>query len=138
MSPADAYPWLKALHVVAALAFVGGVLAVSVLLRALPADAAGAAPIARGVRRWDQAVTTPAMLLVWTLGLALATASQAFADGWLQAKLALVLALSGLHGVQSGRLRRLAGGQPLRPFGIAPLVLACAAAIAVLAVAKPF
>lgn len=138
MSLADVYPWLKALHVAAALAFVGGVLAVSVLLQALPADGAGSAPVARAVRRWDQAVTTPAMLLVWALGLTLATASHAFADGWLQAKLALVLALSGLHGVQSGRLRRLAGGGPRPSSPMAPLVIAFAAAIAVLAVAKPF
>lgn len=138
MNPADSYPWLKALHVAAALAFVGGVLTVSVLLRSLPAGGAGAAPVARLVRRWDRAVTTPAMLLVWALGLTLATTSHAFADGWLQAKLALVLALSGLHGVQSGRLRRLAGGQPLPPSRAAPLVVGFAAAVAVLAVAKPF
>ena len=39
------------------------------------------------------------MLLVWALGLTLATAGHWFADGWLQAKLAFVLILSGLHGV---------------------------------------
>ena len=137
MNLADTYPWLKALHVAAALAFVGGVLAVSVLLQALPADSAGSAPVARVVRSWDRAVTTPAMLLVWLLGLTLATTSHAFADAWLQAKLAFVLALSGLHGVQSGRLRRLAGGHPLPPSRIAPLVIGFAAIIAALAVAKP-
>lgn len=138
MSLAELYPWLKALHVAAALAFVGGVLAVSVFLAAAPADATSIAPIARGVRRWDQAVTTPAMLLVWALGLTLAMTGGWFVQGWLQAKLLVVLILSGLHGAQSGRLRRLAGGASFQPWRTAPLVIGCAFVIALLAVAKPF
>ncbi len=141
MSLDQLYPWLKALHVAAALTFVGGVLNVAVLLRALPPDAPLAASTARQVRRWDQAVTTPAMLLVWGLGLMLATSGQWFTAGWLQAKLVFVVILSGLHGIQSGHLRRIAVGTQS---GTVPavswpavLVLASAAAIAVLAVAKP-
>ncbi len=138
MSLAEFYPWLKALHVAVALAFVGGVLSVSVFLAAVPEGEPGAASMARSIRRWDQAVTTPSMLLVWALGLTLATTGHWFADGWLQAKLLFVLVLSGLHGVQSGRLRRLAGGTTIRPLRIAPLAIGCAVAIALLAVAKPF
>ncbi|WP_242140454.1 CopD family protein [Sphingomonas sp. TREG-RG-20F-R18-01] len=138
MIPGTAYLWLKAIHVAAALTFVGGVLAVSVLLAALPADPAIAAPFARGVRRWDRAVTTPAMLLVWTLGLILATSGHWFTETWLQVKFAFVLLLSGLHGVQSGRLRRLATGSAVRPLRTAPIVLACLLVIALMAVAKPF
>lgn len=137
MNLAEVYPWLKALHVAAALMFVAGVLAVSVFLGSLPLDTAALAPTARGVRRWDQAVTTPAMLLVWALGLTLALAGHWFADAWLQAKLVFVLVLSGLHGIQSGRLRRLAGGAPVGKLRTAPLVIGCAVAIALLAVAKP-
>lgn len=138
MSLAAAYPWLKALHVAAALVFTGGVLAVSTLLAAVPAADPAIASTARGIRRWDQTVTTPAMLLVWALGLTLATTGHWFADGWLQAKLAFVLVLSGLHGIQSGRLRRLAGGTALRSLRTTPIVIGCAVAIALLAVAKPF
>ena len=138
MSFAELYPWMKALHVAAALAFTGGVLAVSVFLAAVRGGDAGAGSIARGIRRWDQAVTTPAMLLVWALGLTLATTGHWFADGWLQVKLGFVLVLSGLHGVQSGRLRRLAGGGEARPSRGAPIAIGCAVAIALLAVAKPF
>ena len=137
MSLADVYPWLKALHVAAALAFVGGVLAVSVLLQALPTDGSGSAPVARVVRRWDRAVTTPAMLLVWAFGLALALTGHWFADLWLQAKLVVVVVLSGIHGVQSGRLRRMAGGTVAKPLRSAPIILAGILAIAVLAVVKP-
>ena len=138
MSLAEIYPWIKALHVAAALAFVGGMLAVSIFLAAVTEGEPGAAAMARGVRRWDQAVTTPSMLLVWALGLMLATTGHWFADGWLQAKLVFVLVLSGLHGVQSGHLRRLAGGGVVRPLRIAPFAIGIAVVIALLAVAKPF
>lgn len=138
MSFSEMYPWLKALHVGAALAFTGGVLTVSVFLAAVPVSDTGARSIARGIRRWDQAVTTPAMLLVWAIGLMLAMTGHWFAAGWLQAKLAFVLVLSGLHGVQSGHLRRLVGGAAIRPRQSAPFVIGCAIAIALLAVAKPF
>ena len=115
MSFDELYPWLKALHVAAALTFVGGVLSVAVLMRTLPSDTPLAASIARQVRRWDQAVTTPAMMLVWGLGLTLATSGQWFTAGWLQAKLVFVVILSGLHGIQSGRLRRIAVGTQSGP-----------------------
>lgn len=137
MISAEIYLWLKALHVAAALAFTGGVLVVSVFLAAMTTDHAAVAAMARGVRRWDQAVTTPAMLLVWSLGLSLAVTGHWFADGWIQAKLACVGLLSGLHGVQSGRLRRLATGSAVSPFHSAPLVIGLAFIIALLAVLKP-
>jgi protoporphyrinogen IX oxidase len=136
VSLAGLYPWLKALHVASAIIFAGGVLAVSVLLAAAPAGT-GSSPLAGAVRRWDQTVTMPAMLLVWAFGLALASTGHWFSDLWLQAKLVLVVVLSGIHGLQSGRLRRLAGGAAVRPWRPAPLVLACIVAIAVLAVIKP-
>ena len=138
MSLAEAYPWLKAFHVATALAFVGGVLAVSVFLAAARAAPGAVGGVARVVRRWDRTVTTPAMLLVWALGLTLATAGHWFADGWLQAKLAVVLVLSAVHGIQSGHLRRLAGGAAISPLPTAPFAIGCAVVIALLAVAKPF
>lgn len=145
------YLWLKALHVAAAITFVSGVLGVAVYLAALGAVGAsspggphaGGEAIVRAsvvVRRWDRAVTTPAMLIVWTLGLALARQGGWFAFGWLQAKLACVLLLSGVHGMQSGALRRAAGGaSPPRPAlrVIGPVILGLVAAIAVLVVVKP-
>lgn len=138
MSLGEVYPWLKGLHVAAALAFVGGLLAVSVFLAAIDGDSAASATVARGIRRWDQLVTTPALLAVWGLGLALALTGNWMSSGWLQAKLAFVVLLSGLHGVQSGRLRRLAAGTAPASTRLAPLVILCTVAIALLAVVKPF
>lgn len=138
MSPIEIYPWLKALHVAAALTFIGGLLAVSVFLAAVPDGDAGRADMARSIRHWDRRVTTPALLSVWPFGLTLAITGGWFVDIWLQTKLMLVLILSGLHGVQSGRLRRLAAGGETRPLRLAPVATACTIAIALLAVVKPF
>ena len=132
----DPDAWLKALHVAAAITFVGGVLGAAVFLAAAQP---GHAETARAIHRWDRTVTTPAMLLAWALGLALALRGGWFHGGWLFAKLAFVIALSGLHGVQSAKLRRLAGGLAATtpPRLVAPLVVGCTVAIAILAVVKP-
>lgn len=133
----DPYTWMKALHVAGAITFIGGVMGSAIYLASArpahdsPADA---------IRRWDRMVTSPSMLLTWAFGMALAFQGSKFRDGWLIAKVALVIAASGLHGVQSAKLRRLAGGQAIvRPSGvIVPLVVAGIVAVAVLVIVKPF
>ena len=132
----DLYAGLKALHVAAAFTFFAGVLGAAVFLAAADAGSAGAL---RAMRRWDQRVTTPAMLLVWALGLTLALSGGWFKAPWLIAKLGFVVALSGLHGVQSAKLRRMAGGGPApAPSRMAaPLAVVAILVIALLAVLKP-
>lgn len=133
----DPYAWLKALHVAAAITFAGGILSVAVFLAAA---GPGCTEAARALHRWDRRATTPAMLLVWALGLTLALMGGWLREGWMVAKLALVVALSGAHGVQSAKLRRLAGGVPAgaSPGLAAPLIVGFVVAIAVLVVVKPF
>ena len=138
VSLAELYPWLKALHVASVLAFVGGLLAISLVLPVAAAPGTGQRSLAAAAHRWDRQVTVPALLLVWALGLTLAVEGRHFGKTWLQLKLVLVVALSALHGVQSGRLRRLAGGEQARSGRLAPVIIATAAGIAVLAIAKPF
>ncbi len=132
----DLYAWLKALHVAAAFTFFAGVLGAAVFLAGADAGSAGAL---RAMRRWDQRVTTPAMLLVWALGLTLALSGGWFKAAWLIAKLGVVVALSGLHGVQSAKLRRLAGEGSVSPPSrfVAPLAVVAMIVIALLAVLKP-
>ncbi|WP_375398745.1 CopD family protein [uncultured Sphingomonas sp.] len=137
MTLAPLYPWLKALHVASALVFTGGVIGVSMFLAAAGAEPSNA-PVARRIRRWDQAVTTPAMLLVWSLGLIMAINGEWLANGWLQAKLVLVVLLSVVHGMQSGKLRRLSSGAAVVSPPLHPLILGCVIGIAILAVMKPF
>ena len=134
----DAYGWVKVLHLVAIAVWMGGMLANALALLAVPG---GGPPAALAtMRRWNSRVTTPAMILTWLAGVTLATWGGWWHAGWLWAKLALVLGLVALHGVQSATLRRLAAGRrapgwlqlsPLAIVGALPV-------IATLAVAKPF
>jgi protoporphyrinogen IX oxidase len=144
MNAAALYPWLKALHVVAAMTFVGGVLAGLLALQPLLSNGVSSleeSGAIRSLRTWHREVTTPAMLTVWVLGMVLALQGGWFTSFWLQAKLALVFVLSAIHGVQSGVLRRLAGGSALRMQGLKFsrwLTIVLAAGIAVLVIVKPF
>ncbi len=138
MSLPEFYPWLKALHVASVLAFVGGLLAISLVLPVAAAPGAEQRSLAAAIHRWDRHVTTPALLFVWALGLTAAEEGQHFGETWLQLKLVLVVALTALHGVQSGKLRRLARGGEAGSERLALVVIATATCIAVLAVAKPF
>jgi uncharacterized membrane protein len=133
------YLWLKALHVTAGLIFIGGLFVQAI---GVSAGARGQADTVNLVSRWDQRVAMPAMLAVWLTGALVAASGLWFSSHWLWAKLVLVISLTGLHGVQSGRLRRLRRGDRLEPvagpFGI-PATVACAVTIiAFLAVLKPF
>ncbi|XUM22656.1 CopD family protein [Bradyrhizobium oligotrophicum S58] len=137
------YEWLKALHVAAVLCWSGGLLAaaVTVAAHAAKAEAAGAATMVEIVSRWDRRVTTPAMLVVWGAGLALAMQGQWFGSLWLSLKLGLVVVLSALHGVLAGMLRRLARSEAPAPrwfSNVPPLIVGSAAVIAILVVVKPF
>ena len=92
------------------------------------------------ILQWDRRITRPAMALVWVLGLSLAAWGGWMGQAWLAGKIALVLALSALHGVLAATLRRRMGSQtaatlPWLRYGPAA-VAACAAAIAVLVVAS--
>ena len=143
MSDIDRYPALKSLHVAAALVFVGGVLAETILLSSLAA-ARELTPEQRHavavLRVWDARLVTPAMITVWALGISLALWGAWFRSGWLIAKLAFVVAVSAVHGQQSATLRRLAGGTALQRSQRWPvlILLSSTLAIALLAVIKPF
>jgi putative membrane protein len=131
------YNAIKSLHVLVVVIFFGGMVANGCVLAA-----SGSAVSVRLARRWNRLLVTPAMLLVWALGITLAVEGGWFVASWLNVKLVLVLALSALHGIQSGTLRRMAA-DPARKPGIvarlsAPLALLMVAGIVFLAVAKPF
>ncbi len=100
--------------------FVAGVFLLTAMLLPLSGEQ-GSAPeqhaVLRRLRQWNRFVTTPAMVVVWAFGLTLATAGAWFVATWLQVKMALVIVLSAIHGMQSAKLRRLGieGRTPRRP-----------------------
>jgi protoporphyrinogen IX oxidase len=87
-------------------------------------------------------ILTPAMIIVWVLGLSMAYTGGWFTSGWLHAKLALVLALTGYHGWLVGQTKRMARGerplteQQLRMIGEVPGLLLIV--IVLLVYLKPF
>jgi uncharacterized membrane protein len=133
------YLWLKAAHVAAVLIFIGGLFAQAI---GVAAGARGGTEMVSLVSRWDERVTLPAMLAVWLTGAFVGATGAWFSGHWLWAKLFFVVALSGIHGVQSGRLRRLRRSDEVKPsafpFAVLVATAASVAVIALLAVAKPF
>ena len=87
-------------------------------------------------------ILTPSLLLVWLFGLSLAYGFGYFANGWLHAKLALVLVLTGYHGRLVGQSKKMARGErpltekTLRMVGEVPGLLLLL--IVILVVLKPF
>ncbi len=81
------------------------------------------------------------MLPVWGLGTVMAVQAGWFSSRWLMLKLVIVFALSALHGVQSGTLRRVSNAPGWKVPAIlryaAPLIVGAVLAIAILVVTKP-
>lgn len=138
------YLWFKAVHIIVAITWVGGMLTVAGTTAAFAGFSEGAADRAQffaRIRKWDRLVTTPAMIAVWVLGLTLAVTGQWFPQPWLEAKIAIVLALSAFHGMLSGRLRRLATGQTSKGKASQAgyiTIVAAVSLIVFLVVIKPF
>lgn len=141
MTAMEFYPFLVAAHVTAVVFLVGGMLAQDRMVRAMAAcPQERQAALLVILLRLDRRVTAPALLLAWIFGLSLTIWAGWFPSGWLVAKLAFVIALSALHGMQTGRLRRFArDGKPADSLpGAGPAIVVMMAAIAVLAFVKPF
>ena len=110
-----AYPWVKALHVIFVIFWIAGLFMLPRFLvyhlSAAPGSPEDAAWVERE-RRIMRIIMTPAMIVVWAAGLALA--ANIGMQGWLAAKLCVVLALSGYHGWLSRVATRFAAGE--RPY----------------------
>jgi putative membrane protein len=97
----ELYLWLKALHVIAVIAWMAGMLYLPRLFVYHCEVAPGSAESERFKlmeRKLMRTIINPSMIAVWVLGLTLAVVTHAYAQGWLQVKFVLVLVLSGIHG----------------------------------------
>jgi putative membrane protein len=139
------YFWLKAGHIIFLIFWMAGLFMLPRLFvyhqEAAPDSPENAAWVDRE-RKLLKIILLPSIIAVWGFGLALAMGTGAFAQGWLHAKLLLVLGLSGYHGYLSAYAKKLArgertlSGRNLRLLNEVPGV--AAALIVVLAVVKPF
>jgi putative membrane protein len=108
------YAWIKAAHVIFVIFWIAGLFMLPRYYVYHQEAQAGSAEERRWIereRKLRTIILTPAMILVWILGLTLASIGAAWSEGWLHAKLLLVIALSGYHGYMVGYGRRLAAGQ---------------------------
>jgi putative membrane protein len=139
------YPWLKAFHIIAVIAWMAGML----YLPRLFVYHCEAEPGSKQSetfkvmeRRLLKAIINPAMIATWVLGLWLAWQSGFYAAGWLHAKLVLVLAMSAAHGLFVSYVRAFAEDRNQRSqrfyrlLNEVPTVLLIG--IVILAVVKPF
>lgn len=142
---AEAYPWLKAVHVMAVISWMAGMLYLPRLF-VYHAEAGPGSEVSETLkvmeRRLLRIIVNPAMVATWVLGLWLAWQGGWLSAGWFHAKLALVLALSGVHGYFSGAVRRFgedrntAPSRHWRMWNEVPAVLM--AGIVILVIVKPF
>ncbi|HEX3483421.1 MAG TPA: protoporphyrinogen oxidase HemJ [Micropepsaceae bacterium] len=96
------YSWLKAFHVIAVIAWMAGMLYLPRLFVyhcAAPNGSSQSETFKVMERRLLRAIINPAMMATWLLGLWLAWSSEAYRSGWLEVKFALVLLMSGVHGL---------------------------------------
>lgn len=140
-----AYLLIKSLHLALVLFWVAGMVVQAFVLAAADRLPGPALPQElarlRLLRKWERLLTTPAMVGALASGVYLATSAGWFGSGWLSVKLALVLLLTAVHGMQAGRLRRLAAGGDATEAGrarVMPVVLAAPVLIILLVVMKPF
>jgi protoporphyrinogen IX oxidase len=140
-----AYMWVKAAHVVAIISWMAGMLYLPRLF-VYHCDAAPGSELSETLkvmeRRLLRVIIDPAMGLAWILGLWLAWRGGFLMAGWFHAKLALVIALSGLHGFLSASVRHFAADRNTvsarhwRIINEVPAVLMVA--IVILVIVKPF
>lgn len=140
-----AYLWIKALHILAVISWMAGMLY-------LPRLFVYHAGVAQGSEqsslfeimefRLQRYIMAPALIVAWLTGVYLAASAGFFSAPWLHGKLALVLGMTGLHGYLSVLRKKLASGQNnhnprfFRILNEAPTVLLVA--IVILVVVKPF
>ncbi|MEF2552141.1 protoporphyrinogen oxidase HemJ [Aurantimonas sp. A2-1-M11] len=111
--PPEAILWMKSLHILAVIAWMAGMLYLPRLFVYHAGTEIGTAQSETFKvmeRRLLKAIVNPAMMVTWVAGIWLAVEGGWFegGNGWLHAKIALVVLMSGAHGYFSASVRRFA------------------------------
>ncbi|AVF38616.1 hypothetical protein AL486_01945 [Pandoraea apista] len=130
------YLWIKAVHLIAVITLIAGMVTMALGGRLTQPEWRGIA------RQADYRLASPALIVVWLTGPTLAIMANWWSAPWLMVKLVLVLVISGLHGRLSATLRRLErdGGtaSPALFQRALPVTLLSMAGIVALVIVKPF
>ena len=145
----QSYLWVKAAHLIFVIFWMAGLFMLPRYLVYHQEGLGDPAEEGRWLKReamLKRMILTPSLVVVWALGLALAVNAGLMEGvpglGWLHAKLALVIALSGYHGWALSYARKLQAGKAtlanrsLRMINEVPAI--GATLIVILAIVKPF
>ena len=97
----EAYLWVKALHIIAVIAWMAGMLYLPRLFIYHCAAAPGSVQSETFKimeRRLLRAIINPAMIAAWIFGLMLVAHLDVWSAPWMSAKFALLLAMTAIHG----------------------------------------
>ena len=139
------YLWLKAGHIIFVIFWMAGLFMLPRLFvyhQEAPEGSDEAKRYEDRERKLLKIILLPSIILVWVLGIALASTLNLWSSGWLHAKLLLVLVLSGYHGWMASYAKKLARGErpltgkQLRMINEIPGI--AVALIVVLVVVRPF
>lgn len=141
----DLYTTLKIIHLLALISWMAGMLYLPRLFvyhAAAPVGGELSETLKIMERKLLRYIMTPAMIVTWVAGLWLAVEIGAFAQGWMHAKMLLVMLMSGCHGMMVGMIKKFThdanqkSAKFYRIFNEVPTVLMIV--IVILVVAKPF
>lgn len=140
-----AYLWVKAVHVIAIISWMAGMLYLPRLF-IYHCDAESGSKQSETFKVMERRLLTiiinPAMVIAWALGLWLAYQGGFLTAPWFLTKLVLATALSGVHGYFSAAVRAFAEDRNVKParhwriVNEIPTVLMIA--IVILVIVKPF
>ncbi|HEX8841141.1 MAG TPA: CopD family protein [Sphingomicrobium sp.] len=140
-----AYLWVKAAHVTFVIFWMAGLFLLPRFYVYHQETAIGSPEDRAWIEREARVrsiILTPAMIIVWLLGLMLAFHLDAWGEGWFSAKLALVVCLTayqgwlGVYGKKLANGQRPLSGKAVRMINEIPGI--AAAIIVVLVIVKPF
>jgi len=139
------YEWVKALHIIAVISWMAGMLYLPRLfVYHCEAEVGSKQSETFKVmeRRLLKLIINPAMMVTWLAGAYLAWSGQWFSSPWLHAKLVLAIVLSGVHGFFSRWVKDFAADRNqysqrfYRVINEVPTILMIG--IVILVVVKPF
>ncbi|MCK7472903.1 MAG: protoporphyrinogen oxidase HemJ [Rhodopseudomonas palustris] len=108
------YLWVKALHVIAVISWMAGMLYMPRLFVYhcdAPVGSKQSETFKIMERRLYKAIMNPAMMVAWVVGLYIAYEQNYFTDGWFHAKLAAVVLMTVIHVMLGRYVRAFAADQ---------------------------